>query len=162
MKTFALALFVMLSVSANAQWTRVTNGLAANATVTSLTRHDGSLFALEPLTTTRFGIFRSTNDGVSWSRVGTLNVQTAVLPLDIDAKIHSVGTVLLITTTLNGVYRSTDNGASWTPSVSGLPDNVRTVHALLSLSGRMLIGTNNGVYTSTNAGQSWSLSNQGI
>ncbi len=166
MKTFALALvlFATLAASAHAQWTRVTTGLAANATVTSLTRHDGSLFALEPLTTTRFGIFRSTNDGASWSRVGTLNVQTAILPLDIDAKIHSVGNVLLITTTLNGVYRSTDNGASWTPSVSGLPDNAsaRTARALLSLSGRTLIGTNNGVYASTNAGQSWSLSNQGI
>ncbi len=156
-----LAVCLMLTDTLQAQWVRVTNGLPASASVTSIVRHSGRLFALEPLTAASFGIFRSDDDGASWTRVGTVAVRNGVLPMDIDAKLHSVGTTLFLTTTLNGVYRSTDNGQTWTQSISGLPQNP-TVRALLALSDRILVGTNNGVYVSTNAGQSWSLSNQGI
>ena len=156
-----LATCLVLADALQAQWVRVTNGLPASASVTSIVRHSSRLFALEPLTTASFGIFRSDNDGANWTRVGTVAARNGVLPMDIDAKLHSVGTTLFLTTTLNGVYRSTDNGQTWTQSISGLPQNP-TVRALLALSDRILVGTNNGVYVSTNAGQSWSLSNQGI
>lgn len=156
-----LAGCVMLTDTLQAQWVRVTNGLPASAAATSIVRHGGRLFALEPLTAASFDIFRSDNDGASWTRVGTVTVRNGVLPMDIDAKLHSVGTTLFLTTTLNGVYRSTDNGQTWTQAISGLPQNP-TIRALLALSNRILVGTNNGVYVSTNAGQSWSLSNQGI
>ncbi len=156
-----LATCLVLADALQAQWVRVTNGLPASASVTSIVRHSSRLFALEPLTTASFGIFRSDDDGASWTRVGTVAVRNGVLPMDIDAKLHSVGTTLFLTTTLNGVYRSTDNGQTWTQAISGLPQNP-TVKALLALSDRILVGTNNGVYVSTNAGQSWSLSSQGI
>ncbi len=155
-----LLLALMMSATATAQWTRVTNGLPAQANVGAVTRIGTTLFAVQPIGIGTLGVFSSSNDGTSWTQTARITVENPTIGPDVGAKIYVSGTTLLLTTTGSGVYRSTNNGATWTQSNAGLP--TRTVFALLVLPNRVLIGTNAGVYGSTNNGQSWALSNQGI
>ncbi len=157
-----LLLALMMSATATAQWTRVTNGLPAQANVGAVTRIGTTLFAVQPIGIGTLGVFSSSNDGTSWTQTARITVENPTIGPDVGAKIYVSGTTLLLTTTGSGVYRSTNNGATWTQSNAGLPEATRTVFALLVLPNRVLIGTNAGVYGSTNNGQSWALSNQGI
>lgn len=163
MKNFALALLLLgaFIASAKAQWTRVTNGLPAQANIGGITRAGNALFAVQAVNLKTLAIYSSNNDGATWTQTARLNLETGVIPADIAAKIHAVGTTLFLTTTGDGVFRSTNNGASWTPANAGLPERI-SVFALLALQNRIVIGTNDGIYASTNNGQSWTISNQGI
>jgi len=127
---------------------------------------DPNLFALlavpngsggnEILVGTANGIFRSANNGASWS--------TSSSGVPANLSIYSLasgpngsgGTNLYAGTYLGQAFRSTDNGASWTAINSGLPVGQANVNALVTTaSGTVLAGTMNGIYRSTNFGASW-------
>jgi len=98
------------------------------------------------------GIFRSTDHGLTWSRMDAGLTCDSVLAFASDSAYLFAGT-------LEGVFRSSDNGQSWTQVNNGLSN--RFILSLLSNGTNLFAGTANdgmagGVFRSTNDGESWS------
>lgn len=105
------------------------------------------------------GVYRTTNNGVSWQSLNTGLSGLGVTALAVDDS----GAILLGTgnyaETGGGVYRSTNSGASWTSISVGLPTSM--VHAFaVTATGQYFAGTlGSGIYRSTNRGANWSAVN---
>lgn len=102
------------------------------------------------------GLFRSDDEGDSWTRVTS------------KAMVHTVEALTTFETTLyastygGGVFRSEDQGDSWTIVNDGLTD--WTVSALLAVSEDIVfVGTQEGgVFRTMNGGNSWTEANTGL
>jgi photosystem II stability/assembly factor-like uncharacterized protein len=124
------------------------------------------------------GVYKSINNGVSWSaaNTGLSNIRPTVLVI---AKSNPstlfVGTFDLGSTDPNyisGLYKSTDGGASWNQANSGLPSNlyIRALAINPKNSAIIYAGIGNafsshatgGVYKSIDGGASWSPVNNGL
>jgi photosystem II stability/assembly factor-like uncharacterized protein len=95
-------------------------------------------------------IYKSTNNGTSWTVINTGMNVGYIWSLNVTANI-------IFAATEQGVYKY--NGSSWTlTSLSG-----KDVHALTSVNGIIYAGTwGYGVYKSTNNGSTWSQINNGL
>src|ERR1051325_3528580 len=118
MKFFKYLIFLLFTLnSIYAQWTRLPGPKGTDVTV--LYSANGFLFA----GTKSIGIYRTSNNGLSWSpaNLGIENCQVN----DIIAS----GSIILAAVSSScpgtiGVYKSTDNGLHWTISGSGLPARI--------------------------------------
>jgi len=141
--SLALAL-VLLCHCASAQWVQ-TNGphlgfvqcfAAADTNIFAGTRNLGGVY----------GVFRSTNNGVSWGPTGLMNYEIWSLAV--------AGTRLFAGTYGNGIFLSTNSGETWT-----LLDNrfeIADVRALAVCGTRIFAGTaGGGVFRSTDNGNTW-------
>jgi photosystem II stability/assembly factor-like uncharacterized protein len=103
------------------------------------------------------GVFRSTNNGTSWTPVNIGLTNTNVMSLAINLSGH-----IFAGTYEGGVFRSTNNGDSWTPVNTGLTNNAFSA-LVINLSGHIFAGTTtNGVFRSTTNGDSWIAVNIGL
>ena len=105
----------------------------------------------QSLCRTRYGgVFRSTNNGTSWTEVNSGLTHTDVRALAVSGANLFAGT--------NGVvvFRSINNGTSWTEVNSGLTNT--DVIALAVSGTNLFAGTHGGIFLSTNNGTSWSYS----
>jgi hypothetical protein len=162
---------VFFSTNKGKTWTAVNNGLTAMANGSpvvpgvwglAVSGADGSpqtLFA-----ETSFGIYRTTNNGVSWEQTSTGLPDTAntrINALTVSDSNASPPT-LMAGTTNHGVFLSTNNGISWSASNGG-STNIGTA----SISGFAVSGTNvftgggDSVFLSTNNGALWTVVNPG-
>jgi photosystem II stability/assembly factor-like uncharacterized protein len=136
-------------------WTTLPGPHAAQVNVIIATPA-GTLFA-----GTEGGIFKSTDDGVSWtaarSGLASKSIQTMV--------VNSQGTLFAGNCGCGaafGVLRSTDNGASWTAVTNGLGSLYITALAV-DAAGTLYAGTlSSGVYRSTDNGTNWSAVASGL
>jgi len=98
---------------------------------------------------TVFGtVFRSTNNGSSWS-----DMSSGLTGQSVYAMTRS-GAFIFAGTTDSGVFRSTNNGLSWIPVNSGLTN--RRIWSLVVKGESMFAGTSGGgVFRSTNNGDEW-------
>ncbi|MFH0991961.1 MAG: immunoglobulin-like domain-containing protein [bacterium] len=88
---------------------------------------------------TGMGIFRSTDDGVTWAEVGFQNSFILSIVIDEDDKVYAA-------TNNAGVVVSLDNGNHWSPMNDGLM-NIRVLALCFNKIGELLAGTNgNGIY----------------
>lgn len=109
------------------------------------------------------GIFRSTNDGDTWTDIGLRGLHVLSFAFNGGGHIFA-GTIF------DGVFRSTDNGDTWTQMNMGLtntgsPDDPRyTVSSLaINSNGHLFAGTGeyiqrfkgDGIFRSTDNGESW-------
>jgi hypothetical protein len=117
------------------------------------------------------GVFRSTNNGTSWTEVdsgltntyygifGTPTVNVFTITSGIG------GTNIFAGTHGLGVFRSTNNGTSWSQVNTGLADSEITAFAV-SPNGaggtNIFAGTSGGVFLSTNNGTNWTAVNTGF
>jgi photosystem II stability/assembly factor-like uncharacterized protein len=127
-------------------WTAIPGGgIGANSFVVS-----GS----DLLAGTSSGIFRSTNNGESWtdSNSGLANVNAGSLA--------SSGSNLFVGTYGNGVFRSTDNGASWTFTNTGVTNT--GIQSLLVSGSNLFAGTIGGLFRSIDSGGNWTASGTGL
>jgi uncharacterized protein (TIGR03437 family) len=102
------------------------------------------------------GVFRSTDNGASWSPSG-------LGQLDIIA-LQTFGGAIFAATN-QGVRRTTDSGVSWTEVNNGLPkvgDNYRSGLSFAVIGNTLFAGTIDGVYKTTNNGADWSISSTGL
>ncbi|MBM2845447.1 MAG: Regulator, partial [Bacteroidetes bacterium] len=103
------------------------------------------------------GVFRSTDNGASWTVVG-LNI-TNVKSLAVSAATGGVGPNLFAGTLTDGVFRSIDNGSSWIWASTGLTLPSALSFAVSGDSGalgmNLFAGTLTGVFLSTNHGTNW-------
>jgi len=91
-------------------------------------------------------IYRSTNDGASWT-LKNFGVIAAASGLAVDPA--NAGTVYARTS--NGIYKSTNSGDSWALVDSGSTYSL----AIDPANGNVIAGTATGVRRSTNGGSSW-------
>jgi hypothetical protein len=138
-------------------WNSSTSGLSSSenkAWVAPIIHHptiSGTFY------TARQRIYRSTNNGGSWTAVsGNVNGTSAIREL-IQSNINPN---IMFATSGNQIFKSTDEGATWLNISAGLPDRTITsvrVHptnvnqVILTFSG---FGTNK-IYKSTNGGSIW-------
>ncbi len=102
------------------------------------------------------GIFRSDNEGDSWTRITSKEMVHTVEALT------TFGTTLYASTYGGGVFRSEDSGDSWITVNDGLTD--WTVSALLAVSeDTVFVGTlEGGIFRTTEDGNSWVEANTGL
>jgi len=107
------------------------------------------------------GVFRSTDDGTSWTPVNT-----GLTNLNVHALVVSGGNIFAGTLG-GGVYRSTNNGASWTATNTGL--SYEKIYSLAVMGQNLFAGAvsaspylASSVFLSTDDGASWSAVNAGL
>src|SRR5579863_3454216 len=102
-------------------------------------------------------IYRSTDDGVAWTLMGTTDVVAGGLVADP----LTAGTVYLYGQSSPSVLKSTDGGTTWNPAATGLPAQVRSMVA--ASDGALYAGGGGfGIYKSTNQGGTWTAVNTGL
>ncbi len=160
---------VLLSTDKGATWIVVDSGLTdtASTQVSALASIGNTIVAG---TSDNSGIFRSTNNGTSWTPAnnGFLKESYDSTLYGLENAFAVMGANLFVATE-QGVFRSTDNGASWNPSNTGIPLNefseYPSVSSLASAGTNLFAGMGNqsagGVYQSTNSGASWTWTDSG-
>jgi len=109
------------------------------------------------------GIYRSTDDGASISRLGDIEHSDQV---SVDLSDPQRRTLLSGTHEKAQVYRSKDGGSTWTDLARSLPANIGYASFPYAADATTFLlgtrnGTNAGVYRSTDGGQSWRLVHPG-
>lgn len=118
--------------------------------------------------TTRGGLFRSTDAGSTWRRVGVAHgaptpyvgqrnavVAIAIDPLDADNVYAGVRT--------GGILKSSDGGQTWATANAGLTNLDMYALAVDPHNPQVLFAsTQGGVFRSTNSGARWQLFNRGL
>jgi hypothetical protein len=104
------------------------------------------------------GVFRSTNNGDSWTPVNTGLTNTVVYALAINVSGH-----IFAGTDGGGGFRSTNNGESWMAVNTGLTNTVVSALAINPATRDIFAGTAaGGVFRSINNGDSWTPVNAGL
>ena len=126
-----------------------TNG-PGSPVYTVATNSNGHIF----VATYNQGLFRSTNNGVSWTRINSGLTSIYVWVIAVDSSGH-----LLAGSQDAGLFRSTNNGDNWTAtSLANLPISSIAVND----SGYIFVGTGYGVFRSKDGGDSWSEETTGL
>jgi hypothetical protein len=157
---------VYRSVDSGKSWSKANAGLPDTITfgtlaVSALTTSGGSSTSPFIIASTfRFGIFRSSNDGLGWISIDSSLPQTYFYQVASD-------NLNLYAATDNGVYISTNNGDSWVQRNIGLPSlEIRAfalTGSLITPTSLIFVGTRAaGVCISTNYGSSWTPINDGL
>ena len=135
---------IFRSTDEGVSWTQVNTGLS-NANVEAIVVSGTILFA-----GTWKGIYRSENQGLSWTHIGLSDLFITSLAVS--------GTTLYAGTS-KGVFRSEDRGLSWTSI--GLSGSSIT---FLAVSGTTLCASTqrDGIFRLTDEGRSWIPINQGL
>ena len=156
MKIYKIILLLILFTFSNIHSQNFWEKTAGPDTITIYSlaiNSSGDIFA----GTDTIGLFRSTDNGDSWSNLGFTNYMIPAID------IRPNGEILLVTDdhyANGGVYRSTDNGNNW--DTLGLTNHAETSIAINSI-GDIFIGTAaQGVYRSTDNGQNFVPINLGL
>src|SRR5438477_11414174 len=99
-------LIVLIMFRANAQWTQTSLN---NKIIMSMTAFGGNIFA----GTYNYGVYKSTNDGTSWTQINNGLANLNVRGLAVNGNVVYAGTE-------NGAFVSTDTGATWVSISNGL------------------------------------------
>ena len=106
------------------------------------------------------GVYRSTDNGDSWTLVNTGLTSTDVAALASDGSNIFAGTRSIMGQG-GGMFRSTDNGDTWTEQNTGFA--ARDVNAVvLNEAGYIFTGTAGGVFRSINDAEGWSNVSSGL
>ncbi|HMY73360.1 MAG TPA: Ig-like domain-containing protein, partial [Blastocatellia bacterium] len=107
------------------------------------------------------GIYRTADNGVTWTAVNNGLGNLEVLALTVKDNALFAGTLLPGTFgTGRSVYRTTDNGANWTVVNNGLGSS--SVYALVVKDNALFAGTDEGVFRTTDNGVSWTVASKGL
>ena len=153
MKTFLKILFFFLLVTqiCFAQWTQ-TNGPFGGLI------HCFAVNGTNIFTATDSGVFRSTNNGNSWTAVNSdLGCTEYVWSLTVAGANLFAATAGISPRSCGSIYLSTNNGTNWTL----VNYSIRT--QVLAVSGaNLFVGSGGDVILSTDSGTSWTTVNNGL
>ena len=143
----------------------ITTILTTPIGITALAAIGGSLFAgtkCESHVPIPCGIFRSTDNGKTWTRVGKDVVHTSIHSLTvIGAELFAGGGYGA------GAFRSSDLGNTWTKINVSIatphgPVNDITYNAFAVMGKQLFVATDYGVFVSTDQGMNWRPINRGL
>ena len=142
------------SINGGNNWVLI-RGNISDCAFTDIYSYKNTLFVC-----TSIGLFRSENDGDSWSKTDSgvaLQTKSSI------SSIYKCGDFLFLMTEKEGdpIYRSTDDGKSWKSVAGLLPPKLRA-KALISNDTVLLLGSLNGIFASTDFGNSWNERNAGL
>ncbi|MBX3278322.1 MAG: hypothetical protein KF868_10000 [Acidobacteria bacterium] len=141
-----------LTINVSAKWAK-TSGLEGGF-VMALLSEGGAVYAA----TFGGGVYRSIDDGQSWSPVNTGLTSFALYAL----ALHPDANAIFLGTLNDGVYRSDDGGASWIKRSNGLAGQAEDVYALTTHANSIYAGTDDGVYATNDGGAVWTPVNEGL
>ncbi|GJL56949.1 MAG: hypothetical protein NPIRA02_40810 [Nitrospirales bacterium] len=150
---------VYRSKNGTKSWVKVTEGMVAfDAKMASMAMGVNNL-AIDPNDTriiyagTTQGLFKSTNRGNNWTKIGKALGDGYVSAIQLDPTNSS--TIYLATS--QGVKKSTDGGTTWNVQSSGIDaTSIRSIQLNPQDSRVLYIGTNGGgLYRTTDRGESW-------
>lgn len=147
MKPLYTLLLLLLPIAASAQLTWQPIGPYGGNVTRIAADSNGALFAMADN-----GIYRSTDNAVSWAR----NTDVPVGVTFISFAIARGGTYFASTANA-GVYRSIDRGVSWSGASTGLPLSFAWSIAANPVADEVLVATGPGVYRTTDNGATWAL-----
>lgn len=110
------------------------------------------------------GVWKSTDDGLTWSKSRNGLPVQAFVPngITLSSGIASFGNTIIVANITYGPHRSTDGGASWSLSAGGIPGTTSvlgTVRATRDVvatpDGTFYAGVDNGLWRSTDDGLNW-------
>jgi len=145
---------VFMSTDDGTSWSSISTGIAADATINSLT-FDTDNHRLWAATSS--GVYRSDNRGASWQALNNgipahSDVYT-IQPASISGGVQG----LIFAGTSQGFLRSTDTGAHWAESLQSLAKTqVHAVFVDFRTPTTVYVGTGVGVLRSDDSGQNWS------
>ncbi len=142
---------VVRSTDLGATWSEANGGLT-DKTINALATCEAGVFA-----GTRSGVFRSTDEGMHWTRVYISSRFNDVRALAV-GKGANGEPVLFAGTEIRGMLRSTDGGSHWTTTDSAVGHGrvyALAVHQRGKGEVELFAGTIRGVYRSTDYGDSW-------
>ncbi len=91
------------------------------------------------------GVFKSTDIGVTWNRIGLADKDVQCLV--------TRGNYLFVGTVYNGIFRTSNDGATWAQVNNGVTQTY--IESLAAVDTVLYAGTNSGVLVSTNNGANW-------
>ena len=147
------------SDDAAASWKKINNGLIPEAELMAAMALGVNVIALDPLDPDRVyagttkGLFRTSNKGEVWERIGQTIPESFVSSI----AIHPAQPHLLYIGGPGGVWKSTDGGAHWQAVNTGLATlNIRALAMGPRNPQELYAGTNgSGLYHSTDGGEHW-------
>jgi len=150
---------VYITTNGGGSWYPSSNGFPPGSTIRSMISLGNYVFAGMQSD----GIYRSSDDGVGWSKVGLNNDSLSSQFVEC----FCIKNGVLYAGASNGVYKSTDNGLTFTRMVVGFPGGGSTSIPSLTVSNGNIIASGYITYTSTriveiyystNDGTSWNQS----
>ncbi|MCX6232088.1 MAG: T9SS type A sorting domain-containing protein [Bacteroidetes bacterium] len=155
MKKIILITLLILAIKANAQWTQI-GYMIVNTTDSVSPPHIFKSFGTDVFCGTSKGLFKTTDNGNTWSNLTYNNTVT------LNQNIYSVlkaSNGNLFCGSSNRMFKSTDGGASWL-WLSVLPDSA-TYLDIAEIGGNIVTsytkGAGFGIYYSGNSGTTWTL-----
>jgi photosystem II stability/assembly factor-like uncharacterized protein len=151
---------VFVSTDNGVSWTAMNNGIMNWPKNNGLPHNYPTVNALATsgsavLAATSEGMYRSTDNGTSWTYANT-----GILATDVVSVAHN-GTTAFAGTSRSGVFISSDHGMTWSRSTTGLP--TPEVVAVATSSNRAFVSLlNHKVYASSNQGVSWTSASNGL
>ncbi len=148
------AMFCSSSLFSQNFWQRL-NGISAANYIQSLAIHptDGTLYAGTP---NGGGVFKSSNDGESWTMISN------GLPINQSISAIAVASNGSLFCASDKLYQSTDNGGTWS-SLPNSPEAPSTI--TIASNGNLYVGTGSlksGVHRSNDGGTSWTQISNGL
>ena len=142
-----------ITIGVEAKWAQTSGPEGAH--ITAFAKLGNTLFAgTDSINSHGVGVYRSTDQGVSWHRANNGLVDRYVIALVVSGSSVFAGTLN------GGVFRTTDFGTSWIKVNNGL-GSLR-VFDLASSGNMVFVATTAGVYRTTDQGTSWQHANAGI
>lgn len=146
---------IFRTVSGGASWSQQSGEGSVNGSYLARSpAASGTIYAV-------FGsdIFKSTDDGVTWTFVGSAPTEAKGLLADP----LTANTVYVFGSSAPFVFSSTNGGTTWNSAAIGLPGEIQVVTMAATTDGSLYAGISGyGIFKSTNQGGSWSAVNTGI
>lgn len=136
---------VLRSTDRGTSWVKSDSGLPAEPLWTLGASPNGMLYVSDGLS--EQGIYRSTDDGLSWKSGGLTGYLIDYLVVDARSDVFALAGYQ----SPRGLFRSTDNGTTWTEVQKGFNDDERVLSFAVTPSGYLFIGASHGLLRSVNS-----------
>lgn len=137
-----ITILTFQSQNSSAQWALSSNGITGGVNINSLASTGNYIFAGSQ----GEGVYRSSDNGVSWTAVNNGLTQLSVYSLCVSGQNIFAGTYL-------GLFRSTNFGSDWTSSGNGTGGS--SIYTFAVSGSTIFAGGNAGIFRSNDNGASW-------